>query len=555
MSFGRLTIAALTALTSALVVFGPALAQAPQPAEKKLIDVPNDDGRSVAALFRLEGGSEGYTPRFEVKGDPAFLRKYELSEAERQRLIAAQDALAAALEPLLGRRDELAAQAAQLSDELTELTNKGDRGAGAKRKEYWAVQIELDGLGRQIARLKDGFTAAVGKLDLKAESYDALEAAMAAGEYMGTDAQGFDLAAPDSQANYAALYGPEPEDAGLAYVPVAFIVVPNPRAAPDKLTNGHDRFDNQPAPVVSVPLERGLVYSLRLALAAPAAEGVTPAAAYFDFGSIAPRQSFLKTTLENNLIFAVLYAILILLTIARARRNPNLFIRRISGLEAVDEAIGRATEMGKPVLYLNGMNDLTDLATLAAVNILGRVSGRIADYDSSLIVPCRDPVVMTVAQEVVREGYVSAGRPDAYRQDNIFFLTQDQFSYTASTCGIMLREKPAAIFLMGYYYAESLMLAETGSSVGAIQIAGTDSQSQLPFFITACDYTLIGEELYAASAYLSREPLLLGSLKGQDIAKGVMMLFIILQTLLFIAMAFNPAWTGLDFIKKLVTPL
>ena len=43
--------------------------------------------------------------------------------------------------------------------------------------------------------------------------------------------------------------------------------------------------------------------------------------------------------------------------------------------------------------------------------------------------------------------------------------------------------------------------------------------AMLPFFIAACDYTLIGEELYAASAYLSREPKLLGSLKAQDLAK------------------------------------
>jgi hypothetical protein len=55
--------------------------------------------------------------------------------------------------------------------------------------------------------------------------------------------------------------------------------------------------------------------------------------------------------------------------------------------------------------------------------------------------------------------------------------------------------------------------------VGAVQVAGTDSITQLPFFITACDYTLMGEELYAASAYLSKEPMLLGSLRGQDWGK------------------------------------
>jgi hypothetical protein len=56
--------------------------------------------------------------------------------------------------------------------------------------------------------------------------------------------------------------------------------------------------------------------------------------------------------------------------------------------------------------------------------------------------------------------------------------------------------------------------------------------SQLPFFIAACDYTLIGEELFAASAYLSREPRLLGSLKGQDLGKAVILLALIVGLLL-----------------------
>ena len=55
--------------------------------------------------------------------------------------------------------------------------------------------------------------------------------------------------------------------------------------------------------------------------------------------------------------------------------------------------------------------------------------------------------------------------------------------------------------------------------VGAIQVAGTPFTTQIPFFLAACDYTIIGDEYYAASAYLSREPTLLGSLVGQDYGK------------------------------------
>jgi hypothetical protein len=229
----------------------------------------------------------------------------------------------------------------------------------------------------------------------------------------------------------------------------------------------------------------------------------------------------------NMLVASVLLAAFVLYYISQARAGKELFIRRIAGLEAVQEAVGRATEMGKPVLYVPGIADIDDIQTIAAVTILGRVATMIAEYDAALLVPCSRSLVMSTAQEVVKEAYLEAGRPDAYRRENIRYLTDDQFGYVAGVDGIMLREKPAANFYLGTFYAESLILAETGHSIGAIQIAGTAMPSQLPFFIAACDYTLIGEELFAASAYLSREPRLLGSLIGQDLGKVIILIFII----------------------------
>ena len=55
--------------------------------------------------------------------------------------------------------------------------------------------------------------------------------------------------------------------------------------------------------------------------------------------------------------------------------------------------------------------------------------------------------------------------------------------------------------------------------MGAIQVASSTQNTQTPFFIAACDYVLIGEEFYAASAYLTRVPVLVGSLVGQDWCK------------------------------------
>jgi hypothetical protein len=234
----------------------------------------------------------------------------------------------------------------------------------------------------------------------------------------------------------------------------------------------------------------------------------------------------------NNLLIMLAFGVTVLMSIRRARINPDIFLRRIPGLDAVEEAVGRATEMGRPILYLTGIDDMSSLSTIAATVILGEVAKRVAIYGTDLKVPHRDPIVMAVCQEIVKESYLAAGRPDAYKEDSNFFITSDQFAYTAAVDGIMLREKPAANFFMGAYAAESLLLAEPGAATGAIQIAGTDSDPQLPFFITSCDYTLIGEELYAASAYLSREPVLVGTLRGQDLGKGFFLVVMVIGTLL-----------------------
>jgi hypothetical protein len=209
----------------------------------------------------------------------------------------------------------------------------------------------------------------------------------------------------------------------------------------------------------------------------------------------------------------------VLFFIILARKGGTLKIRPIAGLKAVDEAVGRATEMGRPILYVNGIQDMDDLQTVAGITVLGHVSKTAAEYDAKIEVPTSRSLVMSAARETVQSSYMAAGRLDAYNPDLIYYVTDEQFGFTAYVSGLIVRDKPAACFYMGAFFAESLILAETGNSVGAIQIAGTAMPSQLPFFVAACDYTLIGEEFFAASAYLSGQPDQLGSLKGQDMGK------------------------------------
>ncbi|MCH7872889.1 MAG: hypothetical protein IID33_14430 [Planctomycetes bacterium] len=277
-------------------------------------------------------------------------------------------------------------------------------------------------------------------------------------------------------------------------------------------------------------------------------DAVTAAGSMFNTGRI------------SFLFIAAFFCGSVMFYIQLAARGTELNIRKIAGLEAIDEAVGRATEMGRPILFIPGIQDMNDIQTVAGLTILGHVAKTAAEHDAQLLVPTSRSLVMTVARETVAASYLSAGRPDAYDEKKIYYVTDEQFGYVAYLSGMMVREKPAACFYMGAFYAESLILAETGNHIGAIQIAGTAMPAQLPFFVAACDYTLIGEEFFAASAYLSGSAEELGSLKGQDVGKVivVVLMFIGISLLTLSAMLGPDSGLGgtlsdmADFLKNVI---
>lgn len=233
-----------------------------------------------------------------------------------------------------------------------------------------------------------------------------------------------------------------------------------------------------------------------------------------------------------HILFVLALVFFILFNIRRARGAKGLFIRRIAGLNAIDEAIGRATEMGKPVLMVPGIGDLDQIGVQAqALMIFSHITKVAAKFANPIRLCVANAATYTMAQEIIRDVYQSEGLIEAYDPDSVQFVSDRQFAFAAGVSGMIHREKVAACFLMGAFYAESLIFAETANGVGAIQVASSTQNTQTPFFIAACDYVLIGDEFYAASAYLSREPVLVGSLVGQDWCKILVATMLILGVL------------------------
>ncbi len=230
------------------------------------------------------------------------------------------------------------------------------------------------------------------------------------------------------------------------------------------------------------------------------------------------------------LMFVIVFSVLLLYYISVVRRGKAIFIRKIPGLDAIDNAIGRATEMGRSILFCSGLGDISSISTIASLSIFSEIIKKVAQYGSRIIMPNYDPIVMTAAKEIAKNSYLEAGRPDLYKDRDVFFVTSNQFGYVASVNALMVREQTATNLFLGSFAAEALLLSETGAANRSVQIAGTDSVAQLPFFVVTCDYTLIGEELYAAGAYISKEPILISTLKVQDIFKIVIFALILIES-------------------------
>ena len=223
----------------------------------------------------------------------------------------------------------------------------------------------------------------------------------------------------------------------------------------------------------------------------------------------------------------------VLVGIALARRGHALPIREIPGLSAFDEAVARATEMGRPSLFTTGgVCDIRRVQLYASMPLLRRVAGLSGELGNRLIVSVAYPETLPVHVNAIRDGYADVGMLEEDRADDVRFFPGGQFFFAMATMGWMLKEQPAACFYFGWWEADALMLAETGQTIGALQIAGTDQLPQVPFFVAACDYTIIGEEFWAASAKMSQDPGLLGSFGAQDLFKLAMLTAIVVGILL-----------------------
>lgn len=233
-------------------------------------------------------------------------------------------------------------------------------------------------------------------------------------------------------------------------------------------------------------------------------------------------------------------AILILVTgailyyLQRAQAGDLVKLRRLPQIDAIDEIVARCVEMDRGLWFLSGQGIMTNASQLPGIlstfGILSYVTAKCAEYGASIHHPTNLPIAYNIQFELMREAYEAAGKPEDFDPlDTILYIPAG--AGRPYVTNESWKRKPAGAIMTGFWYHYTIIYAEALQRAGAMTLGGTDTTHNIPFMVAANNYSMIGEEMYAMSAYLSDDPLLGSSLAGQDVGKYIIIILSILAIL------------------------
>jgi len=236
----------------------------------------------------------------------------------------------------------------------------------------------------------------------------------------------------------------------------------------------------------------------------------------------------------------------VLYCVWRARRGKISYIRRVSGIAAMEEAVGRATEMGRAIVFITGDSGIQAIETHTSMSVLAHVARLAARMRNELVVLMSVPENYPLVEETVRQAYMAEGAPGLFRgQEQVRFLSNEPVVFAAGVSRFVEENRPGCVIFFGTFNFTSLLLSEPGARLRVLQIAGDPSLFQMPFFVCTCDYTVIGEEYFAAGALVSPDPRMRNSLLGQDLVKLVFAAIVVFGLVLYHVLPQNPEAGGL----------
>jgi len=236
-----------------------------------------------------------------------------------------------------------------------------------------------------------------------------------------------------------------------------------------------------------------------------------------------------------GLVFILLCLGLTLFFTYLSRRGSAIHIRDIPAFRHFHREVDLAVEAGKRLhvsLGRGSINDLQGGAALIGLTILDRCAREASNSDRPPVTTSGNGVITILSQDTLQSTYRSLAAEERYDPTNARLTGLAPMAYAAGAMPAIHDEHINANFLAGHIGTEVALLSEASERSRSLSVAGTDDLTGQAVLYATCDEPLLGEELYAAGAYLGANPAHIASLRMQDILRWALVAVIVLGAVL-----------------------
>lgn len=236
-----------------------------------------------------------------------------------------------------------------------------------------------------------------------------------------------------------------------------------------------------------------------------------------------------------GLAFVVVFIFLMIILAVASRNQPKQNLREISAFTRLGRAIGLAVEAGKRMhitLGWGGLIDLKGASALVGLTILERITRLASISDRPPVATSGDGVLGILSQDTLSGTYKAVGAGFQYDPTSGRVTGLTPVSYAAGAMPVIYDEQVSATVLVGHFGSEAALITDAAERNDSLSVAGSDSITATSVFIAAAQEPVIGEELFAAGAYINAGPVHASSLRTQDIFRWVLVGAILIGALL-----------------------
>lgn len=226
-------------------------------------------------------------------------------------------------------------------------------------------------------------------------------------------------------------------------------------------------------------------------------------------------------------LIIILVSASLLFGITLWKRKSPANLREMPALTRLYRTLGLSIEDGTRLHISLGSGSLLDArggSALAGLAMLRHIAERTSVSDKPSVASAGDPMLGLLTQDTLQSGYQAAGVEELYVPTTGRVTGLSPFGYAAGAMNISQNENVSANIIIGHFGPEAALLAEASDRENIVMIGASDDLTGQSVLFANTQDAFIGEELFAAGAYLGAGASHVASLTVQDILRWVVIL-------------------------------